>query len=81
MKNTGVFANEEEIKKAFQLAKDAANTPMIALSSADALSGNDFATRAWKSAQEYCHALAIKKGLPEIPGFYGMKQDGEFVSV
>jgi len=28
-----------------------------------------------------CHALAIEKGLPEIEGFYGLDQNGEFVTV
>lgn len=82
MKRTGKFATKKEIKKALELAKTAANTPCFGLSSEQVLSGNDFASMAWRSAQEYCHALAVKKyRLPEIQGFYGMNQDGEFVTV
>ena len=81
MKNTGVFATKAEIKKAFELAKIASQTPAFGLTSQQVLSGHDFASMAWRSAQEYCHALALQKGLPEIEGFYGMKSDGEFVTV
>lgn len=81
MNKTGVFAEKKEIEKAFELAKIASSTPVISFSLGDMLEGNDFSSRAWKSAHEYCHELALKKGLPEIQGFYGMTQEGEFVSV
>lgn len=48
---------------------------------ADGLAGRDWATQAWHSAQEACHALALQHGLPEIPGFYGIDLDHEFVRV
>lgn len=80
MKDTGVFATKEEIKKAFKLATQASNTPVIAFSSAHAMRGG-LSEDNWRSAKEYCHAMALKHGLPEIEGFYGMKKDGEFVTV
>ena len=80
MKNTGVFATKEEMKRAFDLSNNAANTPVIAFSGDHAMRGG-LSGEAWQSAKEYCHAMALKHGLPEIPGFYGMKQDGEFVTV
>ena len=79
MTNTGVFATKEETAKLFEMAKNAANTPCIALSVADGISTGGFAGRAWRTAQEACHGLALEHGLPEITGFYGITQDGEFV--
>ncbi len=32
-------------------------------------------------ARKVCHRLALKHGLPEIPGYYGIKKDGEFVRI
>ncbi|HEY3314315.1 MAG TPA: hypothetical protein VGL40_03400 [Bacillota bacterium] len=31
-------------------------------------------------AQRVCHQLALKHGLPEVPGYYGITNDGEFES-
>ena len=80
MKSTNIFATELEQKKLRKLAKEAQNTPMIALSSSDALNGRDFATSAWNRVQEECHKTALKHGLPEIQGFYGLDQEGQFVT-
>lgn len=30
-------------------------------------------------AKKVCHELALTYGLPEIPGLYGISQDGEFI--
>lgn len=79
MTKTGVFATTDEFDHLMKLAKNAANTPCIAMSVADGLAGHDWATTAWRSAQEACHALAKAKGLPEIPGLYGIDEDREFV--
>lgn len=79
MIHTGVKIKPEELKRLKELADRAAHTPVIALSLAEGLSGNDWASRAWRNAQEACHALALQYGLPEIPGFYGLTNDGEFV--
>ena len=80
MENTGVFATKEEIKKAFKLATEASHTPVIAFSGEHAMRGG-LSGKAWRDAKEYCHAMALKHGLPEIKGFYGMRKDGEFVTV
>ena len=79
MKNTGVFASKEETEELRKLATKAQNTPVMALSSEHALKHGGFAGQAWKSMQERCHKLALEHGLPEIQGFYGITQDGEFV--
>jgi hypothetical protein len=82
MTNTGVFATPEELAFLKEKANNAAHTPVIALTTADALAGNDLASLAHRSAQEACHVLALAHGLPEIPGFYGITlDDGEFVRV
>ena len=80
MKNTGIFATKDELKRLKELATTASNTPVMAFTVGEMLSGNDWASRAWRNAKEACHALALQKGLPEIQGFYGIKADGEFVS-
>ena len=76
MKNTGVFATSEECAEAFERIKIAQTTPVIVLRSGS----QDLASRAWDYAQKYCHSLALEHGLPEITGFYGMTQEGEFVT-
>lgn len=81
MKSTGIFATAEEVEQVQSAAKHAANTPVIAFSSRHALEEGGLSGQAWKSAKELCHQLALEHGLPEITGYYGMKPDGEFVSV
>lgn len=81
MKYTGIKATPEETAKAVELATRASNTPVIALSVAHGIERGGFAGEAWHDAQTYCHAMALKHGLPEIPGFYGMTKDGEFVQM
>lgn len=79
MNLTGVFATKEELKEISEAAKVANNTPCIALSVADGIKHGGFAGRAHLSAKETCHKIALAHGLPEIPGFYGIRNDGEFV--
>jgi len=79
MKKTGVFATKEEIKELTKLATQARSTPVIAFSVKGAMSGG-MAGNMWKIAQERCHEIALKHGLPEIKGFYGLDQNGEFVA-
>ncbi|MEK6883992.1 MAG: hypothetical protein AABY22_30460 [Nanoarchaeota archaeon] len=81
MKNTKKFATRNEINRLKKMAAEAANTPVIALSSDAASRGEDFASLAWKEVQEECHKIALKHGLPEIKGFYGLTQKGEFVMI
>ncbi len=80
MKNTRVHATKEEIKDLKASVHRACKTPMIALSSRHALEEGGFSGQAWRSTKELCHEMALKHGLPEIPGFYGITNDGEFVS-
>lgn len=62
---TGVFATEKEIKQ----LKDACNTPYIMI-------GGHWP----KNPQVIVHELALKHGLPEIPGYYGCDlKTGEFI--
>lgn len=79
MKNTGVFATKEEVEQVRKAATRASQTPVIAFSSKHALEEGGLSGQAWKSAKEACHAFALKHGLPEITGYYGMTNDGEFV--
>jgi len=37
--------------------------------------------KATVDAERVCHELALKYGLPEIPGRYGIDKEGEFVKV
>jgi hypothetical protein len=76
---TGIFASKEEVEDCVKLSKKASETPMLALSTEDALLGRDLATMAWQRAKEKCHEYALKHGLPEIDGFYGISHDGEFL--
>lgn len=80
MKRLKIFATDEEKKELAELMKTAATTPAIALSSAQALTGQDFASQAWERLFKRCHAIALSHGLPEIPGYYGCDTStGEFV--
>jgi len=80
MVHTGVFATDDEQAELLELLNKARNTPVIALTSADALGGRDFASVAWKRVRERCHEVALAHGLPEVPGCYGMDNNGEFLS-
>jgi hypothetical protein len=66
MTNMGVFATADEIEQ----VREALDTPMIMVGGALPL-----------SPAALCHALALKHGLPEIEGYYGMTQAGEFVKI
>lgn len=75
MKKTGVIATSEEQKELKALAEKARTTPCILL-----FGQHDLAGDAWKKVRERCHEIALSHGLPEIPGFYGMDEDSEFVT-
>lgn len=79
MNKTGVKATYDEIEVCKKLATQAAHTPMIAFTTEAMMNGRDFASLAWHEAQEQCHKFALAHGLPEITGFYGMDENGEFV--
>ncbi len=76
MKSTGVFATNEERDHLQELLKEAQSTPLILLFGKHDLSGD-----AWGRVKTECHAAALAHGLPEIPGYYGMDEAGEFVVV
>lgn len=75
MKKTGTFATEEEQAELKALAEKAQKTPAILL-----FGKHNLARDAWKRARERCHEIALAHGLPEVPGYYGMDEDGEFVT-
>ncbi len=81
MKKTGIFATKEEIEILQKELLQAQNTPVIAFSSEHALNKGGLAGEAWQELREHCHKIALKYGLPEIQGFYGMDEKGEFVTV
>ena len=81
MRKTGIFATEKELKILQKELIEAQNTPVIAFSSQHALEKGGIAGEAWQALKEHCHKIALKHGLPEIEGFYGMDEKGEFVTV
>jgi hypothetical protein len=67
MTYTGVFATKEEI----DLMKAACNKPYIRV-------GGHWP----ESPEQIVHKIALRHGLPEIPGYYGCDlRTGEFVTV
>lgn len=73
--HTGVFATDEERDKCQKLAKQAAGTPVMRLSS----TSPDFSATAWEHVNKTVYAAALAHGLPEIEGYYGMTPEGEFI--
>lgn len=53
---------EAEIKKLKELTETARTTPVIALSTKDALSGKDWSTLAWNEVRDYWKELGKKYG-------------------
>lgn len=81
MKRMNLFATPDELQEIVEMVNTARTAPVMALSSAAALSGNDFSSLAWKEARKLIHETAMKHGLPDTPGFYGIDQEnGEFLS-
>jgi hypothetical protein len=79
MRNTGVFMTAEELTEVKKLHEAARTTPVIALSVGQGLAGNDFSAMAWRDLHDRLTALARAHGLPDIPGEWGVTQQGEFV--
>ena len=73
MIKTGVFATDEEKAELLRLSQRARGTPVMLIG------GMDISADAWRQAQQTCHKYALAHGLPEIPGYYGITNDGEFV--
>ena len=78
MVKTGVFATEEETAELMELARIASSTPVIAFGSEHAMRGGASGD-AWHRVSHRCHTIALSHGLPEIQGFYGCGEDGEFL--
>lgn len=66
MAKTGVFCTEKENKVISKMMRIAANTPMI--------TGYDpfSAINPWDEVYMKIHSMALKHGLPEIKGYYGL---------
>jgi hypothetical protein len=74
MKGTRVFASKEEIEELRRLASMGWRPGVFSV-----LEGIN-RDQATVDARKVCHQLALKHRLPEIPGYYGIKEDGEFVA-
>lgn len=74
MAKTGVFCGKEDLEKLRRLVvQDWRPGEMV-----EVFSEKD---KAIADAMSACHKLALAYGLPEIPGYYGITEEGEFVSV
>lgn len=79
MKHTEKFATKEDTEKLIRLVtKGWQHGDRVMVFSVGEGIRKDQATVDGKKA---CHQLALDYGLPEIEGYYGITNDGEFVSV
>lgn len=78
MKNTGIKCTQEDLDKLVNLVKKGwqHNETMIVFSVGEGIKKD----QATVDAVKVCHQLALDYGLPEITGYYGVTNDGEFVS-
>ena len=72
--DTKVFCTQEELKAIKEKASAAQLAQMTA-----ARFGPTRADDLWSELRKEIHALALAKGLPEVEGFYGMDNDGQFI--
>jgi len=79
MQKTGVFATDEEFETLKGIASRGwrEGDRMIVFSCREGIQ-RDEAT--W-DAKKACHQVALNHGLPEIPGYYGIDMNKEFVRV
>lgn len=79
MESTGKFASKEDIEKLLSLVRKGwqQGETMIVFSVGEGIRKD----QATVDARKVCHQLVLDYGLPEITGYYGIKEDGEFVSV
>ena len=79
MRKTGIKATTEDFKKLKTLARQGwqPGQPMIVFSVGEGIRKDGKTIDAKKA----CHQLALDYGLPEIPGYYGIDNDGEFVTI
>ena len=78
MHHTGVKATKEDTNKMFFLAGQGwrPGEPIIVFSVGEGINRD----QATIDAKKVCHQLALDYGLPEIEGYYGMTEDGEFIT-
>ena len=79
MKKTGVKVTKEDFEKLQRLARRGwlPGETMIVFSVGEGIRKDQGTV----DAQKACHQLALDYGLPEIPGYYGIDMNGEFVTV
>ena len=77
VENTGTFATKEELQTLKNIARRGwmSGDRVMVFSIQEGINKDN----ATYSAKEACHRVALKHGLPEIEGFYGIQEDGEFV--
>ncbi len=77
MTHTKVFATKEDTEKLFSLVRKGwmSGDRIMVFSVGEGLR-KDSAT---VNARKVCHQLALDYGLPEISGYYGISEDGEFL--
>lgn len=78
MENTKVFASKEDVEKMINFVTKGwqQGETMIVFSVGQGIRKDE----ATVDAKKACHQLALDYGLPEIQGYYGIKEDGEFVT-
>jgi len=78
MGKTGIKANKEDLDKLVNFARRGwlPNQPMIVFSVGEGIAKDQGTV----DAQKMCHKMALAYGLPEIPGYYGILEDGEFIT-
>lgn len=72
---TGVFLDDAELKNVKEKVAKAQLASMTAVRF-----GPTYADNLWKELRTEIHSLALSRGLPDIEGFYGVSNDGEFVT-
>ena len=78
MKYTGVKCSKEDLDKlkTFVMRGWQQGETMIVFSVGEGIKKD----QATVDAKKTCHQLALDYGLPEIQGYYGVTNDGEFVT-
>ena len=78
MKRTGIKATTEDFEKLSNLVRRgwSPGETMIVFSCGEGIRKD----QATVDAVKECHHLALAYGLPEITGYYGINNAGEFVS-
>ena len=74
IKKTGIFATDEE-RDVLEEMMGIANLAALMASKF----GQSRADRFLLKAQEKTHKFALKHGLPEIEGYYGLDSEGQFI--